>query len=394
MINERLHAQLLAGPPATTALQVAEWLLAIQGQDPRGARLAIRARSAGLRFRDVDRAMTADRTLVTTWLNRGTLHVVSSEDYWWLHPLTTPALHTGNANRLRQEGVSPTAADKGVEVAERALAAEGPLTRRQLRERIAAAGVRVEGQALVHILVLASLRGLLVRGPVVGGEQAYALVRDWLGDPPPPLDHGVALGGLAQRYLAGHGPAGERDLARWAGIPITAARRAFASIAPRIEQRPDGLIDLAGRPKPASAGPPRLLGPFDPLLLGWASRAPVLGSHQNAVTVNGIFRPIALVRGKAVGTWRLTDGSVELTPFASLAPDETPDPDEVAALDEEAADVVRFLSQDGTDTRPDNPDPNPADSGAGAGADSASAAGPDRPNRRHRVTSASRREVP
>ena len=155
------------------------------------------------------------------------------------------------------------------------------------------------------------------------------------------------------------------------------------------------MIDLAARPKPASAGPPRLLGPFDPLLLGWASRAPVLGSHQNVVTVNGIFRPIALVRGKAVGTWRLTDGSVELTPFASLAPDEAPDPDEVAALDEEAADVVRFLSQDGTDTRPDSPDPDlAADSGPGAGADSASAAGPDRPNGRHRVTSASRREVP
>ena len=119
---------------------------------------------------------------------------------------------------------------------------------------------------------------------------------------------------------------------------------------------------------------------------------PVLGSHQNVVTVNGIFRPIALVRGKAIGTWRLTDGSVELTPFASLAPDEAPDPDELAALDEEAADVVRFLSQDGTDAHPD-PD-LAADSGPGAGADSASAAGPDRSNGRRRVTSASRREVP
>ena len=161
MINERLSAQLLSGSSATTALDVAERLLAIQGQDARGARLAIRARTVGLRSVDVDRAMTADRALVTTWLNRGTLHVVRSEDYWWLHPLTNPALRTGNARRLSQEGVSPAAADRGVEVVERSLAAEGPLTRRQLRERIAAAGVRVEGQALVHILFLASLRGLV-----------------------------------------------------------------------------------------------------------------------------------------------------------------------------------------------------------------------------------------
>ena len=214
MINERLSAQLLSGSSATTALDVAERLLAIQGQDARGARLAIRARTVGLRSVDVDRAMTADRALVTTWLNRGTLHVVRSEDYWWLHPLTNPALHTGNARRLSQEGVSPSAADRGVEVVERSLSAEGPLTRRQLRERVAAAGVRVEGQALVHILVLASLRGLVVRGPVIAGEQAYALTRDWLGAPPPAVDHEVALARLGRRYLAGHGPATERDLSQ------------------------------------------------------------------------------------------------------------------------------------------------------------------------------------
>ncbi len=42
MIAERLTAQLLAGPPARDPLDVAERLLAIQGQDARGARLAIR----------------------------------------------------------------------------------------------------------------------------------------------------------------------------------------------------------------------------------------------------------------------------------------------------------------------------------------------------------------
>ena len=44
---ERAVAQLLSGPPAVRAEQVAERLLAIQGQDPRGARLAVRARSQG-----------------------------------------------------------------------------------------------------------------------------------------------------------------------------------------------------------------------------------------------------------------------------------------------------------------------------------------------------------
>lgn len=51
----------------------------MQGQDPRGVRLAIRSRTAGLSAADVDLALSQQRTLVITWLNRGTLHLVRSE---------------------------------------------------------------------------------------------------------------------------------------------------------------------------------------------------------------------------------------------------------------------------------------------------------------------------
>ena len=122
MIVERLTAQMLSGPPAGDPAAVAERLLAVQGQDPRGARLAIRARSSGLTAADVDRALTDERSILITWLNRGTLHLVRREDYPWLHALTTPRLFTGSARRLAQEGVSPAAADRGVAAVERALA--------------------------------------------------------------------------------------------------------------------------------------------------------------------------------------------------------------------------------------------------------------------------------
>jgi hypothetical protein len=47
LIAERLTSQLLAGEPAREPVVVAQRLLAVQGQDPRGARLAIRAGTAG-----------------------------------------------------------------------------------------------------------------------------------------------------------------------------------------------------------------------------------------------------------------------------------------------------------------------------------------------------------
>ncbi len=337
---QRMAAQLLSGPPADGAAGVAGRLLAIQAQDPRGARLAVRARSRAQTAADVDAALTRDRCVVVTWLNRGTLHLVLAEDYWWLHPLTTPPLLRGNARRLAQEGVPPADAERAVAVIERAVTAEGPLTRAQLAERIAAAGVRTEGQAIVHLLALASLRGLIVRGPMAGRDHAYALVRDWLGAPPAQhvaFDRDLALAELAARYLAGHGPATDRDLARWAGLPLRDARYGLAAIAGRLAGRDDGLADLAGRRDNYPLPPPRLLGAYDPLLLGWDSRDPVVGPHGRLIAINGLFRPFALVRGRAVGTWSLHGGKVALAPFAPL-----PGAD-ATALAADAAEVERFL---------------------------------------------------
>src|SRR4051794_12546830 len=278
--RERLTAQLLAGPPATSALDVVDRLLAVQAQDPRGARLAVRARSAGLHASDVDTALD-DRALVVSWLNRGTLHLVRPDDYWWLHELTTPQLATGNATRLRQEGVDADSAERGVEAVVAALSSHGPLPRAALREHVSAAGVRTEGQALVHVLVLATLRGLIVRGPMAGKEQAFALVRDWLGDRPV-VDRPVALTELARRYLLGHGPASDRDLARWAGVPLRDARAGLAAIASEVVERDVALLALKAAPSRAAAvPPPRLLGSYEPLLCGWASREHVLAADSS-----------------------------------------------------------------------------------------------------------------
>jgi hypothetical protein len=333
---ERCAAQLLRGDPAGSAEEVAGRLLAIQAQDLRGARLAIRARSAGLSASDVDSALTR-RSLIVTWLNRGTLHLVRSEDYWWLHPLTTPQLRTGNSRRLAQEGVPPEDAERAVAAVRAALAADGPLTRPQLRERVAAAGVRTEGQAMVHILALASIRGLIVRGPAAGRDQAFVLARDWLGTPPPAMSREAALGELARRYLAGHAPAADRDLAQWVGIGLRDARLGLARCG--AVQRADALAELPASPQRAAARlpPPRLLGAFDPLLLGWASRDPIVGPHRQIVTVNGLFRPFALAGGLAVATWNITRGQVMLAPFAPL------DAGTRAALTTDATDVTRFL---------------------------------------------------
>jgi hypothetical protein len=271
-----------------------------------------------------------------TTLNRGTLHLVRSEDYGWLQALTTPQLFTGNARRLAQEGVSPGAAARGVAAIERALAG-GPLTRVELREHVRAANVPTDGQAFVHVVMQASLQGLVVRGPMIGRQHAFVLVRDWLGEQRP-VDRGRALAELARRYLAGHAPADERDLAKWAGLPLRDARAGLAAIASELEHRDGGLVALRGA-RASELPPPRLLGAFEPVLMGWTSRAPILGAADADVVSGGIFRPFALVRGAAVATWRLENRRVTLSPFARLSRADA------RALDEDAAEVVDYLAR-------------------------------------------------
>jgi len=335
----RFEAQLLSGVPARDPVEVAGRLLAIQGQDRRGARLAIRARTAGLTAADVDRALSDDRSLVITWLNRGTLHLVRSEDYWWLHSLTVrPGLPGAVRRMLAAAGVATADADKGVAVIEAALAADGPLTRIQLRQMLASAGLPTEDNVALHLIALASMQGAVVRGPVIGSEHAYVLARDWLGKPPRAVEHDVALAALARRYLAGHGPASDRDLAKWAGLPLGQVRRGITALAGGLRDRPDGLAELAAARRDGAVIPaPRLLGAYDPVLLGWASREPVLGRHQGIVTVNGLFRPFVLVDGKAAGTWAWKARRVVLDRFGEL-----PAAAE-GALAAEALDVQRFL---------------------------------------------------
>ena len=95
-------------------------------------------------------------------------------------------------------------------------------------------------------------------------------------------------------------------------------------------------------PRPRRAEPhppPRLLGAFDPLLLGWTSREEVVGPHKLLVTINGIFRPFALVDGRAVATWRYAKGKVAIEPLEEVSAKAT------AALDADAREVQCFFER-------------------------------------------------
>lgn len=338
---QRFSSQLLVGGRVGDAVDVARRLLAIQAQDLRGAKLAIRARTSGLTAGDVDRAISDDRSVVVTWLNRGTIHLVAAEDLQWLHPLTTRRFVADSSRRLADQGVSSDEADRAVALVVRKLGEDGPTTRDELRGLLESADLTSAAAALYHVLFTASATREVIRGPLRGRNQTFVRWDDWVG-PRPDVDLDAATGELARRFLIGHGPATMRDLAKWAGVTLTIARAGLRRIGGDLVELPDGTVSLAD-PAPDGGGrlpAPMLLGPFDPLLHGWVDRTPITGDHTGIVTTNGIFRPFALVKGRAAGLWRLAKGTVTIEPFAPLSSEVA------AALDEEAADVTRFLGLD------------------------------------------------
>jgi hypothetical protein len=338
----RAAAQLLHRPGALGATELVRRLLAVQAQDLRSALLALRARDASVTAAGVGAALAAGE-LVVAWLNRGTLHLVAAEDHRWLLGLTAPTQVSTIVRRLREEGVPADDAERAVEIVEAALAAEGELTRPELAERIAAQGIRTEGQATPILLALAALRGVSVLGPMRGERQAFVLARAWVGErglPGGTADRPAALAELARRYLAAHGPAAPADLAAWSGVPLRDARAGLDAISSQTAEGDDGLLDLADREPPPDRVPPRLLPAFDPYMLGWKDRSfAVAADHARRVHPGGgMLRATATVDGRVVGTWTAPGGRVELDLLEPVRPADA------AALQAEAAGVEAFTS--------------------------------------------------
>jgi hypothetical protein len=166
------------------------------------------------------------------------------------------------------------------------------------------------------------------------GEQLFVLFDEWL-PPTPPREREEALGELARRFFAGHGPATVRDLARWAGLPVRDVRAGLATAAAQLERlvvagtehwmHPDTPARLAAAR--AEAEGVLLLPGFDELVLGYADRSctvPTEFADRIVPGSNGMFRATVVHAGTVVGVWRAgrrKGAPIELEPFGEL-PDE------------------------------------------------------------------------
>src|SRR5260370_6670244 len=275
----------------------------------------MRVRSTGLRATDVNRALNGDRSIVRTWLMRGTLHLVDADDIRWLVQLLGPVFARAGASRHTQLGLDEDLKTRGVAALRRILADAGPMTRYELLDRLRLRGILLDPktQAMIHLIALAAMQAVLCVGPDRDdGESTYVLLDDWVPPARTPTRE-AALAELARRYFAGYGPATVDDLGAWSGLAMVEARSAVAgakgSLTDVTIQGHPGFVSMSQlkRVTTSSSAQLRLLPAFDAYLLGYRRRdlAVAAALQRRLQRGGGWLHPAVVINGRAAPAWRL-----------------------------------------------------------------------------------------
>ncbi len=306
----RLGAQALSTPMRGAVAETVAHFGALQAQDPAGVLWAVGLRTEGATEASVEAALDAGEVL-RTHVFRFTWQLVAATDLRWMLALVGPRLLASAASWYARAGLDARKL-KRVHAILREVLIEAPATRNELAQALEDGGITTKGK-LSLLLGEAELTGLICSGPKRGTQATHALLEQRVPDKPP-LSREEALRALGRRYVQSRGPANERDLAWWSGLPRGDVRQALAAAA---EVMPSHL-------KPSRApgvAYVHLLPAFDEFLVGYADRGaqldPAWSRQVNAG--GGMLKPVVVVGGRVAGRWRRTLKpslvQVEVEPF-------------------------------------------------------------------------------
>jgi hypothetical protein len=312
LLDRRLPVPLADGVEAVGALQAQHWP---------ALPVALWSRLDGFAVADLHDAL-ARGELVSGTLLRATLHLVSARE----HPAYAAVVAAAGSDDWRRTAGEPSDEVAALRGEVLGFTRETPRTGEEIATLIEAWVARhpraIDTAELERQRAhkwRAFLRwSSLVRAPGDGrwGTKAPAALRAAPGSADAPPAEQEALDAVIQRHLRAFGPAGAEDVAGWIGWRVPPVRAALERLAPRLvrfqDERGRPLYDLpeAPRPDPETPAPPRLLAPFDSVLLAYASgrRARILpDAHRQAVyeRANLRIRPTFLIGGLVAGTWSI-----------------------------------------------------------------------------------------
>jgi len=305
LLNQRIAGETCPDPAAAVC-----WMGALQAQDYGQAMWAVGLRTQVPSLATVEQAF-ANQQLALTWPMRGTIHLVPAEDAAWMVKLMAPRILKVENTRMKQFELDDAIVERTKTVFYEALRGGRRLIRAEMMQQLAQAGINPEGQRGYFLLRYVAQQGHICLGPLQGRQQTFVLLDEWAPQPQQ-LSREAALEELARRYFRSHGPATVHDFANWTGLTVGDARQGLEAV-----QRELISAKVADKTywftTPTNAEPAteniQLLPGFDEYLLGYKDRRAVLEpAHATKVVPggNGIFKPMVVVDGQIVGTWKRT----------------------------------------------------------------------------------------
>lgn len=317
----RLHNQQITGTGYCKPSELIKHLVAVQAQDYAGAKWSIGLRLPDATDQDVEKAI-AERTIVRTWLMRGTLHFVAAEDVHWILELVAPRIIAGSATRHQRLDLDNATFAHCKDLFSNALQGGKQLTRDEMYAVLEKADISTIGQRGYHILWWAALEGLICFGLQDGKQQTFVLLDEWVPKTKV-MGRDQALAELAGRYFTSRGPATLQDFVWWSGLKVTEARAGLKAAASQLEQLTVDGQTYWMAPNTANVSGKRqkmyLLPGFDEYMLGYKDRSAILDPQHSSRIVpwnNGMFSSTIVMDGLIGGTWRRTfkRGPVIITP--------------------------------------------------------------------------------
>jgi hypothetical protein len=291
----------LARPGPADAADVVSWLGAVQAQDYGAAKWALALRMRGAAVDAIERALD-DGRIVRTHLMRPTWHFVAAADIKWLLDLTAPRVRLSLGFGRKYYGLTDAVYRRANRVIERALEREECLTRPELADRLARAGISATGVPLALIAMSAELDGVVCSGPRRGKQSTYMLLARRVPQTRAlPRDH--ALAELTMRYFRSHGPATVRDYVWWSGLTTADAKRGLDIVGARSEAI-GGLTYWrigARRPSRAPRAAVHLLPVYDEYLVAYRDLVAV----PRGKAFWGVLPQAVVSDGQVIGVWKV-----------------------------------------------------------------------------------------
>lgn len=310
----------------------------------------------------LNNALYREKSLVKTWVMRGTLHIIPTQDLPTYNRALRRMWFEHHGRYMRAPDWPPPEERKNLihpKILE-ALAGK-PLKRKDLNAKVQSL-LKDDSKPYQRlfsgwggILKETAYKGLTVHAQPCDKESCFARLDKWLPEiHMESTDEESAQKKLLIKYIHGYGPATQRDFCLWSGMMAGDAKRAIENSSKlleevKVEGKKERFLmlkdDIRALDSMSSDEkmPACLLPKFDSILLGHKDRTRIVrDKHSKRVFKKaGDTAATVLINGQVAGTWRQKKSKstlmVTISPFVKIGKED------MQEVEEKAKELSRYM---------------------------------------------------